>query len=300
MLRQLGLNAGLRPGLGKLLGFLIAVGMAVGGPAGAVAQIDAPSGPEPTPEPTIPVDWPDLPETDEAPLVVETEHFEVRVARDSAVLVDAAERWAPTLESLRAILEARLGLELPAEVTVMFAPTYGGQCPARGLAQGNVDEPLMAVFMDGNTTDEQIRGVLAHELVHILTFNSDFVGDGVLTEGIANWAAGRFMLDWQGIESWDAATRNLIADRRYVSVTKTNPLVPDPGEDCLERRDRVYNARASFTGWLVETAGLETVLEMPRTGGGEGQRPRPDYEAATGFTLPELETLWLAEITGTL
>jgi hypothetical protein len=270
-----------------------------------------------TPRPTQPVDWPSVPDLDGLEPVAETDRFLVYLAQDSPLLARTARRWAPQLDAIGTLVQARLGLsDEPERVHVVFAPAYGGSCPARGLAtQREIGDgstrlvvPVIEVFVDRATSEDQIRAVIAHEVTHAYTFGPQFVGDGVLGEGVANWAPGGLVRRWQGVDSWAEETRLRLADGTYVSVADAGGLTPAPGEDCLERRDRVYNVRAAFTEWLVNRYGRGVVLAMPhyevreaQEGSGEPVlRVLPDYRAATGFSLEELETIWLAELTGRL
>jgi hypothetical protein len=198
-------------------------------------------------------------------------------------------------------------------VGVVFERTYPARCPARGLATMGSSHPLVVVYAGETTSETQIRAVLAHEIVHQLTSGESFVGDGVLTEGIANYGADHMMLAWQGYESWEEAVLDYIARDGYVSIAAANPLSPTDDEDCIARRDRVYNTRSAFVAWLVDRIGLEAVIAMPfieaptrdpTTGQvilveetGEIQMDRqPDYRAATGHDLATLELIWLAEL----
>ncbi|MCC7020818.1 MAG: hypothetical protein IT332_13735 [Ardenticatenales bacterium] len=255
------------------------------------------------------VDWPSIPTLVGWTPVTTTASFLVYAADpDDAVLVAAAERWAPRLESILDYVGDRLGRDLPTVPTaIVFARRYEAACPARGLAAPPDAErtaPLIMVFVDADTLDVQIRAVLAHEITHHLTMDGAFVGDGVLTEGIANWGAGAYALAWQGFDSWDAAAQRYLASGAYVSVADPNGLLPQSGEACIARRDRVYNVRSAFVAWLIERYGIETVLAMPKTtirvdaGNGEtADRTVPDYAAATGDSLTQLERRWLAELT---
>lgn len=252
------------------------------------------------------VNWPDVPDAATLEPVTTTAHFTVTVA-DAAdgVLMAAAQAWASELEPLLSEMTRRVGHELPnPPVAVVFARAYEARCPARGLASPGDDVPLLMVMLDEDTSDVQIRAVLAHEIVHHLTYQDDFVGDSVLTEGVANWGAGAYALAWQDWPSWQAAARSYLADGTYVSVADDTGQVPRDGEDCLARRDRVYNVRAAFVGWLVTTYGRDTVLamparEVPDPDDPDGEPLRvPDYEAATGLGLVALERRWLAELTG--
>lgn len=268
---------------------------------------------EPTPIP--PVDWPELPNLAVRHPALATKHFEVHALDpNDEFLLGLVEEWGPQLEGILQHMAARLGRSLPRPpVRVAFARAYPARCPARGLASTGHDGPLLMVYADETTDAVQVRAVLAHEIVHHLTSDDGFVGDGVLSEGIANYGAGELMLAWQGYPAWDEAVLDYLAEGNYVSITDPHGLSPDPGEDCIARRDRVYNTRTAFVSWLVESVGLETVLAMPfvlvadrDTATGEvlldsetGQPRmvrRPDYRAATGHDLATLELLWLTQL----
>jgi hypothetical protein len=261
-------------------------------------------GPTPTLQPAV--DWPTLPDLAGRTPITTTAHFAVYAANpDDAFLGRLAAFWAPRLEPILAYVSARLGRELPkTPVRLVFAPAYGAPCPARGLAAPGEEAPMLMVYVDERTSAVQIRAVLAHEMVHHLTSDPRFVGDGILTEGIAHWGAGQMLLAWQRLAGWDDAVRDYLADGRYVSITDDTALNPRPGEDCIARRDRVYNIRAAFVDWLIRSYGLDTVLAMPfhehrstdpETGEVRVDRS-PDYEAATGRSLADLERLWLEEV----
>jgi hypothetical protein len=257
------------------------------------------------------VDWPELPNLENAEPLVRTRNFHVYAAdEDDVLLLVAARRWAAQIDAIGALIASRLGLHAPPDdpIHVVFARAYAAPCPARGLATHASDRSTVAVFVDDDTPDVQVRAVLAHEITHAFTFGGEFVGDGVLTEGVANWAPGGLVTAWQDADSWTDAVRKLLASGDYVSVADPAGLQPARGEDCIGRRDRVYNARAAFTEWLVDRLGRDVVLAMPyeelqeaREGSDEPVRRKvPDYRDASGFTLEQLETIWLAEITGSL
>jgi hypothetical protein len=215
----------------------------------------------------------------------------------------AARLWGARLEGILAADEARSGLSLTRTVSVVFAPAYPARCPARGLAAPTHDPPLTVVYLDQSTSHLQLHAVLAHELGHQLTSDPEFVGDGILTEGVATWIASQPMLAWLGLSSWDQAVAKALVDGDYESLTDPNALSPLPGEDCLIRRDRVYEIRTSFVGWLVDHYGLPLVLAMPyREATSEDQNGQPvtvrqpDYLAATGHDLHTLEWMWLQDV----
>jgi len=264
----------------------------------------APAGPTATLRPAV--DWPELPDVQARPPITTTAHFVVHALDPTdATLTGMARAWSPYLEDILVYVSVRLGRSLPkTPVHVVFAPGYAAACPARGLAAPGEAVPLLMVYVDGTTSTRQVRAVLAHEMVHHLTNDGRFVGDAILTEGVAHWGAGTMALEWQDFRSWDDAVRLYLDQRQYVSVTDDTALNPRPGDDCLERRDRVYNIRTAFVDWLVRTYGLETVLAMDyqeRTvrdaeTGRDAVVRVPDYEAATGHGLAELERAWLATL----
>jgi hypothetical protein len=274
-----------------------------------------PGGPTPTPTLIPAVDWPQLPDLKDRQPQQSTQHFAVYAADPTdALLNDLVQKWTPQMDTILADDTARLHRELPrVPVNVVFQRAYDARCPARGLTSPGGDKPLLMVYVNDATTDIQIQAVLAHEMAHHLTSGPGFVGDAVLTEGIANWGGGDRVLLWQNFPSWDAAVLNYLARGEYESVADPAALNPQPGENCLARRDRVYNVRAAFVGWLIDRIGLERVLAMPylevpvidpQTG--QPQRNpdthevemarQPDYVAATGYDLPTLEALWLMEL----
>jgi hypothetical protein len=274
------------------------------------------------------VDWPEVPDLTGRVPITTTAHFAVYPAQvGDALLIAFGRRWAPELEAILAADEARSGRTLTrTPLNVVFARAYDARCPARGLATPGMEHPQVMVFVRRETSDVQIRAVLAHEIAHQLSWSERFVGDGILSEGIANWIADDAMLAWQGFASWDDAVRTYLAEGAYISILADNALNPATGENCIARRDRVYNARAAFVGWLIAHYGIETVLAMPYReippptpvasvipvapgaaptpgtpmAGNPAATPEPmrvpDYVAATGAALPELERRWLTEI----
>ncbi len=256
------------------------------------------------------VNWPDFEAYEDLALrqpAVQTTHFDLHAADAfDPLLIDAANRWATEIESIHDYVTSRAGPLASEPVAVLFDHAYDARCPARGLASPGGEAAFLVVFIDEETTDTQVRAVLAHEIAHHVFGGPEFVGDGVLTEGLANWAAGDYALAWQGLDSWTDGVREALREGRFVSVADDGGLTPRQGENCVARRDRVYNIRAGFVTWLVETKGLDLVRAMPvktetRFDAISAERIEmtlPDYEAATGRSLTQLEGLWLQELLG--
>ena len=256
------------------------------------------------------VNWPDFAVYDELlgfQPAIQTTHFDLyAVDSTDPLLAASVARWAGQIETLHDYVSSRAGPMASETVAVLFDRRYEARCPARGLASPGHERPHLVVFLDDETSDEQVRAVLAHEIAHHAFTGEDFVGDGVLTEGLANWAAGDYALAWQGHESWAAAAEGYLEAGQYVSVADHGALTPREGEDCIARRDRIYNVRAAFVAWLVERYGLDLIGAMPsrtdtRLNALAGERAEmivPDYEAATGRTLTQLEAAWLRELRG--
>lgn len=248
------------------------------------------------------VDWPATPDLRDRSPLAETTHFKVFAASEDKLLAQQARAWSPRLESILAADSRRLGGRmLSTPVNLVFARRYEARCPARGLAATRDDPPLLMLFVDEQSGPVQIEAVLAHEMAHHLTLDDRFVGDAVLTEGIANWGGGDAVLRWQGLQRWQDAVRAYWRQGRYVSITDQTALQPRPGEDCIARRDRVYNIRTAFVDWLVGQIGIERVLAMPAvsvvwTDAASGERHQqslPDYESAAGASLGDLERRFL-------
>lgn len=259
-------------------------------------------------DPSLPaaVDWPATPDlVDRLPLATSA-HFRVFAADDGDDLLQArAAAWSDRLEEILDADRRRLaGRTLAGPVNVVFARRYEARCPARGLAATREAPPLLMVFIDERSSPVQIEAVLAHELAHHLTLDDRFVGDGVLTEGIANWGGGQAVLRWQGHGDWPSAVRATWRRGQYVSITDETALQPRDGEDCIARRDRVYNIRTAFVDWLIGRIGLERVLAMPAVSvtwtdaqsGERRQRILPDYETAAGASLGQLERSFLLSL----
>lgn len=172
---------------------------------------------------------------------------------------------------------ARMGMA-PADdrqrIPLIFAPPArtgsAAGCPQRGRASAASIE----IFADATTSRAQLLGVLAHEVAHVLTFSwpAGFPSSVMPAEGIATWAAGRYVTDWYGSESLTAAVTGLIGAGEYASIsTGYGPYytVPadfqaemPPAEECFANRDRLYLAWGAFMAWLIDEHGQEALARL--------------------------------------
>lgn len=198
--------------------------------------------------------------------------------------------FAAEAESIYQTVSARTGLSVAEPIAVVLQTPAPSACAARGVAF--LGSPRLGIFADDRTSTEQLRMVLAHETAHILHFAA--VGGGIpdptLSEGFANWAVLPYWSAWQGFASFEDATRAYLADGRFVPVD-------NPPADCtIVSRDVIYNERASFTGYLLDTYGQARFLA------GSPTRVRvahstlgqiADYEAIYGKSFARLLAEWL-------
>jgi hypothetical protein len=168
-------------------------------------------------------------------------------------------------------------------------------CAARGIAYSGGER--IGIFAVPGTAPAQLRAVLAHETAHILHFAAagGSVADPTLAEGFANWAAFPYWSAWQGYTSFEEATRGYLAAGRFV------PLDDPPASCTILDRDVIYNERASFVGYLLETYGRDRFLEASATRVRSTSRALEyvaDYQGIYGKTFAELAAEWRAWVEG--
>jgi hypothetical protein len=193
------------------------------------------------------------------------------------------------------------------KIPVIFRPPSSVPCPPRGLAW--VHPPRIIIYADDKTSREQLLGVLAHELGHILIM-PQFEGiPRALNEGLATWASAPYFNAWLGNPSLDAAVRSYFTDATYLPLHQNYYLTDIyPGmeetssESCISRREALYIEWASFLGYLIEQHGMEKIEELiaavrepEMTEAGLAIRPA-DFEGVYGSSLNQLEAAWLRHV----
>jgi len=239
--------------------------------------------------------------------VAETEHFQIYAPAGElpAAVPDLPER----AEQILADVSARLGPlgEKREGIRITVRPPSDMTCPPRGLASPR--PPRIIIFADDGTSRDQILGVLAHELGHVVIMHRFEDIPSALNEGLATWASAPHFNAWLGNASLDAAVRSYLEDSTYLPLHENYYLTNIyPGEEegtsegCITRRETLYIEWASFLDHLIQQEGteklerlIETVPDGQRTEDGFIIRPA-DFEAVYGSSLNQLEAAWLAHL----
>jgi hypothetical protein len=283
--------------------------------------------PTPTPSPTpyrtptaVPVPTRVLPSREEREVITpeethrpegqriaETDHFQF-YAPDGAF--PAAVPDLPEVsEKVYDGVSARLELSTRNRIRVTFRPPSSQPCPPRGLAAPR--PARIFIYADDETSRDQILGVLAHELGHILIMDRFRDIPRALNEGLATWASARYFNAWLGYASFDGAVRSYVEDGTYLPLHENYYLTDIyPGEDegtsegCIDRRETLYTEWASFLDYLIERHGmgeLETLIKSvpdPQMTDGELTVEPADFEGVYGSSLNQLEAAWLRHVLG--
>jgi hypothetical protein len=250
---------------------------------------------------------PDSARAPEGQKVGETHHFEFYVPDGTfpAAVPDLPEQAEIIFDDV----SARLGISAKQKTRVTFRLPSPLPCPPRGLA--GVNPPSIFIYADDETSRDQIFGVLAHEVGHILIMTRFTRIPRALNEGLATWASAPYFNLWLGNASLDAAVRSYLQDATYLPLHQNYYLTGiDAGTEerssasCIARRETLYIEWASFLGHLIERHGMErlealirTVPEPEMTDAGIALKPA-DFETIYGSSLNQLEAAWLRHILG--
>jgi len=243
--------------------------------------------------------------TPEGQKIAETDDFDF-YAPDGAFPA-AVPDLPEVAETVSDEISARLELSTRNKIRVTFRPPSSQACPPRGLAAPR--PARIFIYADDGTSRDQILGVLAHELGHILIMDRFRDIPRALNEGLATWASAPYFNAWLGYQSLDAAVRSTIEDGTYLPLHENYYLTDIyPGEDertsegCIDRRETLYTEWASFLDYLIERHGkdeLETLIKTvpdPQMTDGELIIKPADFEAVYGNSLNQLEAAWLAHL----
>lgn len=190
------------------------------------------------------------------------------------------------VEESLALVEASLGATMEERFEVLVAGTLYARPNAhlRGLSAGDINQ--VYVLHDGTGTDADNAYFFAHELAHLVA--AHVYGNPeesiMLSEGLATWAAmpaleaGGYLPAGEWCAAMDAA--GMIA-----------PLVDiETDREAFKghiRHPATYFGAGCFTGYLIDTYGLESFREVYTTSA---------YTTVYGKTLAELDAEWRATL----
>jgi hypothetical protein len=239
--------------------------------------------------------------------VAETEHFTIYAP--AGELPAAVPNLPEQAERLLDEVIARLGILAKERggIRITFRPPSDMACPPRGLASAR--PPRIILFADDETSEEQILGVLAHELGHVVIMHRFERIPSAFNEGLATWGSVPAFNAWLGKASLDAAVRSYLEESTYLPLHENYYLTKIyPGEEegtsegCITRRETLYIEWASFLGYLMDRYGVERLEELIETAP-EVERTEEatvfkaaDFEAVYGSSLNQLEAAWLRHI----
>lgn len=210
--------------------------------------------------------------------------------------------WQRESKQVYEYVSKRLGSRLGGRVVVTFAPPESVTCPARGRAFR--EQRVIQILADEETSEEQILGVLAHELGHLFVAQKyKNLNDVALNEGMATWAAGDYWNEWKGSDFNDSV-RDFIDEGSYLPLFENYDFEKayDPdAPDCVTHRDILYTEMASFLDYLVQSYGMEllsALLDVPQSESIDNKRIvyPPNYKDVYGLEFNQLEYEWLRSL----
>ncbi len=256
-----------------------------------------------------------------SPLAVPADEEQVGASEHFTFYAEAGAEVPPEVgaraEEILEYVSRRLGVAYRGSIDVLFREPPGVACPPRGMTLSQPprdlqEAPIIYVFAGDETTREQMEGVLAHEVAHVLharALEQGLSGNRALDEGFAHWLSAEYVNDWYGTSSYDALVRGYVEAGTYLPLYEHAALrsvyedLSTGAADCLQRRDQLYSQWGSFIDFLVETYGMESFLELMESPTRERSaeevtiRP-PDYEGVYGLALNQLEAVWLRSLFG--
>ncbi len=212
--------------------------------------------------------------------------------------------WQQQAEQVYRDVSERTNTTISTKIIVTFFKPQMGDCAPRGITY-HEQEPMILIFADQKTSQEQVLATFAHELGHVfLHQNFEGSGDVALNEGLATWAAGNYWQVWKGA-SYDDSVRLYIYNGTYLPLFQNYDLshayTDTPG--CLTRRDTLLTELASFMDYLIRIYGIEKMDELFKVQQSELAGSQyivypPDYKSVYGFEFNQLEAAWLISLFG--
>ena len=282
--------------------------------AAATRPLPTPT-PSKTPEPVVirPTGPPPVQVTAPLPGIqaLESEHFDFYV-KDGYRPVDLA-AFSDTAEAIYDEVIGRMAAGSPQRIILSFQQPDDVPCAARGWTFVDDIGPRMTIFVNDQTEDIQIRGVLAHELAHVFHitgYERELAGERNLTEGLATWITRDYWTAWKQTGSLDEMVRGYLTTGEYIPLEDADVFSAyprqdvRPPDDCQALRDQLYTQWAAFTGYLLEEYGWAAFEELMASAApeikdnGEVLVHPADYLGVYDKGLEELEGEWLSTLTG--
>jgi hypothetical protein len=198
-------------------------------------------------------------------LARETPHFRIYVEKGFAP-VDLD--WLQVeVETIHAYLSQRMGATTDERFSLTFRPPDTRPCPVRGLAHWGTAVPQTILFADERVSQDQLLGMLAHEIAHLFHFYAlkARATDMNLAEGLATWGAGKYWEAWQKA-SLTEAVRSFKREGRYLPLSDylrdEVVLRSSTGENCLKDRELRYYSWAAFIDFLIKQHGMEKFRQV--------------------------------------
>lgn len=185
-----------------------------------------------------------------------SEHFTFYAEAGAAAPPEVGARAEEILE----YVSRRLSAAYAGSIDVLFRELPDIACPPRGLARPEPprdlqEAPIIYVFAGDDTDRDQILGVLAHEVAHVLharALEHGRSGNRALDEGFAHWLSADYVYAWYGTPSYDALARGYVEAGTYLPLYEhfeLRSVYEDLGTDaadCLQRRDQLYSQWGSL------------------------------------------------------
>jgi hypothetical protein len=207
--------------------------------------------------------------------------------------------WQQESRRVYEYVSQRLDTQLSSKVIVTFVRPEQVNCPARGRTF--VDKRIIQIFADEAISKEQILGVLAHELGHVLTFHKyENLNDLALSEGMATWAAGDYWTAWKGLD-FNSSVRDFINKGIYLPLFENydfQKAYDQNSTDCVTDRDILYTEMAAFIDYLIQKYGMEqlsVLFNVPQSEAIDNKNIvyPPNYKEVYGLEFNQLEYEWL-------
>jgi len=207
--------------------------------------------------------------------------------------------WQKEFKQVYDYVSNRLNITIDQKVNVIFVPPQEGNCAPRGVTF-HEQQPIILIFVNQDTSKDQIIATLAHELGHVFIHKKyENLTDIALNEGMATWAAGDYWTAWKGL-SFDNAVQSYITNNTYLPLIQNYDLKKAFNDDpaCIFNRDILLTEFASFIDYLIQSRNLEQLsllfnIQQPELKKNQQIIYPPNFKVVYSFELNQLEQEWL-------